>query len=324
MNPTVRREGEARNDSQVPRGRGRPGAAAPRREPRAGPAPKPLKLRRRLPGATEEFLRLWIGDGGGSVSLSGPDAAEAAKRVVLFQAAVSPFAVRTSPNRSPLGSPGCAEPIRRRRPAAVAFSEAAAAQTPESSHSPGVLSAPPHPRDFFQRVLQFFRLSSVGANAMGPYSCSLCAAGRGKRSEGLLKQKGCCLTASVFGIGTAPPLGSRVAFLVGPARGLRPRPSTIPGWPRPLRSVLRVLSPIPFPAVGASRLGPWFYFFSPPLPSRVTAGARFRFPPWRPGRADWSAVVDGSISFRKDTPARRWSLSSRERTGTYRAPPRDE
>jgi len=46
--------------------------------------------------------------------------------------------------RSPPGSPGCAEPIRRRRrPAAVAFSEAAAAQTPESSHSPGVLSAPP-------------------------------------------------------------------------------------------------------------------------------------------------------------------------------------
>ncbi|XP_046799304.1 uncharacterized protein LOC112532614 [Gallus gallus] len=59
-------------------------------------------------------------------------------------AAVSPFAVRTSPNRSPPGSPGCAEPIRRRRrrPAAVAFSEAAAAPTPESSHSPGVLSAP--------------------------------------------------------------------------------------------------------------------------------------------------------------------------------------
>jgi len=47
--------------------------------------------------------------------------------------------------RSPPGSPGCAEPIRRRRrrPAAVAFSEAAAAQPPESSHSPGVLSAPP-------------------------------------------------------------------------------------------------------------------------------------------------------------------------------------
>ncbi|XP_046799293.1 uncharacterized protein LOC107050073 [Gallus gallus] len=55
--------GNRGNDSQVPRGRGRPGAAAPRREPRAGPAPKPLKLLRRLPGATGEFLRLWIGDG---------------------------------------------------------------------------------------------------------------------------------------------------------------------------------------------------------------------------------------------------------------------
>lgn len=36
----------------MPRGRGRPGAAAPRREPRAGPAPKPLKLLRGLLGAT--------------------------------------------------------------------------------------------------------------------------------------------------------------------------------------------------------------------------------------------------------------------------------
>lgn len=106
--------------------------------------------------------------------------------------------------------------------------------------------------------------------------------------------------------------GLPCGFLVGPARGLRPRPSTIPGWPRPLRSVLRVLSPIPFPAVGASRLGPWF-FFSPPLPSRVTAGARFRFPPWRPGRAarttgvlSWMALFllgktdrsGGGVSFR--------------------------
>ena len=68
----------------MPRGRGRPGAAAPRREPRAGPAPKPLKLLRRLPGATGEFLRLWIGDGGGSVSLSGPGVAEAEKRYAGF------------------------------------------------------------------------------------------------------------------------------------------------------------------------------------------------------------------------------------------------
>ena len=68
----------------MPRGRGRPGAAAPRREPRAGPAPKPLKLLRRLPGATGEFLRFCIGDGVSSVSLSGPGAAEAEKRYAGF------------------------------------------------------------------------------------------------------------------------------------------------------------------------------------------------------------------------------------------------
>ena len=46
------------NDSQVPRGRGRPGTAAARREPGARPAPTPFKLRRRLPGASRWVLRI--------------------------------------------------------------------------------------------------------------------------------------------------------------------------------------------------------------------------------------------------------------------------
>mgnify|MGYP001864198856 CR=1 FL=1 len=113
---------------------------------------------------------------------------------------------------------------------------------------------------------------------------------------------------------TAAGLGLPRGFLAGPARCCRPRPSTAPGWPLPPGRVLWVLPPIPFPAVGVSRLE---RCISLPFPSRVASGARFRLPLQRPGRA---ARTTGVLSWmalfllgKTDRPGGGVSLRGRER-----------
>lgn len=62
------------SDFQVPRGRAQLQlVGSPGRDPPQS-LPKHLKLSRRLLGATAEFLQLCVGDGMGSVPLTGPAA----------------------------------------------------------------------------------------------------------------------------------------------------------------------------------------------------------------------------------------------------------
>jgi len=118
----------------------------------------------------------------------------------------------------------------------------------------------------------------------------------------------------VFGIGTAPPLGAPAWLFSRTGTGPPPETEHDPGVASATAECFAGALTHPVSSGGSEQVGTVvLFFFTPPLPSRVTAGARFRFPPWRPGRAarttgvlSWMALFllgktdrsGGGVSFR--------------------------